>query len=68
MEDNLHALAGFRADGRAGKVALQELHGFQTNQILALAGAEVVDAANSFTARKKRRGNRAPDKAGGSGN
>ena len=68
MENNLDARAGLRANRRIGQVALQKLHRLQADQILALAGNEVVDAANSLAARQQRRGNRAADKAGGSGN
>jgi hypothetical protein len=57
VEDDLHAFAGFRTDGWVGKIAAEKLHGFEADQILAFAGAEVVDAANGFAARKQLRGN-----------
>ena len=45
-----------------------KLHRLQPDQVFALAGAEVVDAANCLAARQKRGGNRAADKPGGSRN
>ena len=63
MKNDLHALARPCADRRIGQVAFEKLHRLQPDQILALAGAEVVDAAHGLAARQKRRRNRPANKA-----
>ena len=68
MEDNLHAGAGPGAGSGIGQIALDELHGFKTDQVGALAGDEVVDAAHGLAAREQGRGDGAADKAGCPGN
>jgi hypothetical protein len=66
MEDDFNTLASLCANLRVNQIPFQELHGFNPDQVFALAGNKAVDTAYCFAARQKRSSNRAADEAGGS--
>jgi hypothetical protein len=67
MEDDLYALASLCAGSRIGQIALDEVHGFEADQIGAFPSKKVVDATNRFATRQESRGNGATNKAGCAG-
>lgn len=67
MKDDFDAVAGARGEVGIGEVAFEELHRFKAEEIVALAGGKVIDAANGVSTGKKRGGKRASDETGSAG-
>jgi hypothetical protein len=68
MKDGVHACAGLRCALRIAQVALDELKlPFDGREILALAGFEVIEAANLFSPLDERLRKPGADKTGTAG-